>query len=233
MPPPPTHPKLQAALKQESEQECTACEQEHKAHGHDHKHNHSHGHDHKHTHEHGHDHEGCKACEEEAGGQGHGHSHGNGHSHGHDHGSKPETRAAKRFGIHSFVYCSRRPFHAQRCVRSEGVCEGGGGGACCYNLCVALKKLANLQRCRMQIRGASFSLCLTNKHIPTHTIECAHMNAHTCSPSCRSLKEMVLKWLPVSSNKAIDGEAPQLGDSPIKAGVGVRAPLQRPSPVDC
>ncbi|GAX79064.1 hypothetical protein CEUSTIGMA_g6504.t1 [Chlamydomonas eustigma] len=31
------------------------------------------------------------------------------------------------------------------------------------------------------------------------------------------LKEMVLKWLPVSSNKAIDGEAPSLGDSPIKS----------------
>lgn len=29
---------------------------------------------------------------------------------------------------------------------------------------------------------------------------------------------MVLKWLPVSSNQAIDGEAPELGDSPIKAG---------------
>ncbi|KAF5828316.1 hypothetical protein DUNSADRAFT_17783 [Dunaliella salina] len=32
------------------------------------------------------------------------------------------------------------------------------------------------------------------------------------------LKEMVLKWLPVSTNQAINGEAPELGDSPIKAG---------------
>jgi hypothetical protein len=29
---------------------------------------------------------------------------------------------------------------------------------------------------------------------------------------------MVLKWLPVSMNQAINGEAPELGDSPIKAG---------------
>ncbi len=32
------------------------------------------------------------------------------------------------------------------------------------------------------------------------------------------LKEMVLKWLPVTNNKAIDGEAPLVGDSPIKTG---------------
>lgn len=36
--------------------------------------------------------------------------------------------------------------------------------------------------------------------------------------SPRRLKEQVLKWLPVTSNTAIDGEAPELGDSPIKAG---------------
>ncbi|KAG2438247.1 hypothetical protein HYH02_010946 [Chlamydomonas schloesseri] len=30
------------------------------------------------------------------------------------------------------------------------------------------------------------------------------------------LKEMVLKWLPVAVNQAIDGEAPEMGDSPIK-----------------
>ncbi|PNW79229.1 hypothetical protein CHLRE_09g406983v5 [Chlamydomonas reinhardtii] len=30
------------------------------------------------------------------------------------------------------------------------------------------------------------------------------------------LKEMVLKWLPVAVNQAIDGEAPEAGDSPIK-----------------
>jgi G3E family GTPase len=27
---------------------------------------------------------------------------------------------------------------------------------------------------------------------------------------------MVLKWLPVTHNKAIDGDAPAIGDSPIK-----------------
>lgn len=32
------------------------------------------------------------------------------------------------------------------------------------------------------------------------------------------LKEMVLKWLPVTHNQAIDGEAPSVGDTPIKTG---------------
>jgi hypothetical protein len=36
----------------------------------------------------------------------------------------------------------------------------------------------------------------------------------------RRLKETVLKWLPVAVNQAIDGEAPETGDSPIKTGVG-------------
>eukprot|EP00955_Chlamydomonas_euryale_P094389 364852-Chlamydomonas_euryale.AAC.11 len=35
-------------------------------------------------------------------------------------------------------------------------------------------------------------------------------------PCCR-LKDMVLKWLPVTHNQAIDGESPALGDSPIKS----------------
>ncbi|KAL6762527.1 CobW/HypB/UreG, nucleotide-binding domain-containing protein [Haematococcus lacustris] len=65
------------------------------------------------------------------------------HHHHHQHKSK-ETTAAMRFGINSFVYRRRRPFHPQR------------------------------------------------------------------------LKEMVLKWLPVTSNPALEGEAPGLGDSPIK-----------------
>ena len=34
---------------------------------------------------------------------------------------------------------------------------------------------------------------------------------------------MVLKWLPVAVNQAIDGEAPEAGDSPIKTGEGEEA----------
>ena len=33
---------------------------------------------------------------------------------------------------------------------------------------------------------------------------------------CR-LKQMVLKWLPVSTNSALEGDAPAAGPSPIKA----------------
>lgn len=43
--------------------------------------------------------------------------------------------------------------------------------------------------------------------------------ARTHTNKTHRLKEMVLKWLPVNTNQAIDGEAPELGDSPIKAGV--------------
>ena len=31
------------------------------------------------------------------------------------------------------------------------------------------------------------------------------------------LRDMVLKWLPVSQNSALEGQAPEAGDSPIKA----------------
>ena len=40
--------------------------------------------------------------------QGHEHHHHHGHGHG------QETSAAERFGIRSFVYSRRRPFHSQR-----------------------------------------------------------------------------------------------------------------------
>uniref|UniRef100_A0A7S3R780 CobW C-terminal domain-containing protein n=1 Tax=Dunaliella tertiolecta TaxID=3047 RepID=A0A7S3R780_DUNTE len=137
----------QEAAKQGPSAACTACEQEeetkHKQHdhcsnGHSHEEKHAHSHENK---EHSHDHSHGPACGEE----GHTHSEACGHGHKHEHAETPETRAAKRFGIRSFVYSSRRPFHPLR------------------------------------------------------------------------LKEMVLKWLPVSTNQAINGEAPELGDSPIKA----------------
>lgn len=59
---------------------------------------------------------------------------------------------------------------------------------------------------------------------------CLHLLPHWCKSACPShvtpclfagvhrLKEMVLKWLPVTTNQAIDGEAPETGDSPIKTG---------------
>jgi hypothetical protein len=74
-----------------------------------HGHGHGHGAHVGHGHSHGsHDHGGH--------GHGHGHSHGHGHGHGHKHKERAETRAAKRFGIRSFVYNRRRPFHPQRCA---------------------------------------------------------------------------------------------------------------------
>ena len=82
--------------------------------GHDH-------HDHHHHHHH-HDHGGHKHGVHVGGGHKHGHGDGHHHHHHHHghhhhhHGPKEraETRAARRFGIRSFVYARRRPFHPQR-----------------------------------------------------------------------------------------------------------------------
>jgi G3E family GTPase len=97
---------------------CHACEHDHHHH-HEHNHEadgkehdgcHACEHDHHHHHEHNHEadgkeHDGCHACE---------HDH---HHHHHHHDEKEghaETRAATRFGIRSFVYSRRIPFHPQR-----------------------------------------------------------------------------------------------------------------------
>ncbi|WPT13898.1 Putative metal chaperone YciC [Picochlorum sp. SENEW3] len=78
---------------------------EHHDHHHHHEH-HGHHHDHKHHHEHGHEHH-------------HGHHH---HDHEHHHdddcsecaSKRQKTTAESRFGIVSFVYERRKPFHPQR-----------------------------------------------------------------------------------------------------------------------
>ncbi len=143
--------------------DCAACDHDHDhGHKHEHKHEHTHAdhahhddcaacghdhhdHDHEHKHEHNHadheHHDDCAAC----GHDHHDHEHHH-HDHKHTHKEREATLAAKRFGISSFVYSRRRPFHPQR------------------------------------------------------------------------LKDMVLKWLPVTSNTAIDSEAPEAGDAPIKKG---------------
>lgn len=110
------------------------------------------GHDHHHNHDHSHHDHGHAMAEEEGSQPDHSHAHGHNHDdkgkhehhhHHHDH-KRQETTAAERFGIRSFVYKRRLPFHPQR------------------------------------------------------------------------LREMVLRWLPVSSNSALEGQAPGAGESPIK-----------------
>eukprot|EP01039_Chlorochromonas_danica_P002771 gene2771-3025_t len=93
--------------------DCHKSECDHPSHSHDHDHkgecdhpSHSHDHDHKgecdhpsHSHSHDHDCHGSQ-CDHPS------------HSHDHDHGDI--TTAQKRFGITSFVYRRRRPFHPVR-----------------------------------------------------------------------------------------------------------------------
>ena len=83
------------------------------------------GHGHGHGHGHG-DEEDCDECDEaeggtEAGGHGHGHGHGHGarakHGHGahaHGHGKGGTKPAHGKYGIETFVYARRRPFHPQK-----------------------------------------------------------------------------------------------------------------------
>jgi G3E family GTPase len=165
-----------AALDEARSQDAGGEEKAHKHHQHDHDH---HDEDHKHDHDHADEADGkdkgadCKICtgRDHAAEGGHHHEqhhhehhqhgeetheHGDGHDHHHDHDDKHShhshkrprqaTTAAARFGILSFVYSRRRPFHPQR------------------------------------------------------------------------LKELVIRWMPVSHNRALDGTspAPANEDSPIR-----------------
>lgn len=97
----------------EGEDGCAECAADGGDHDHDHHHDHKHDHHHDHDHKHNHNEkeEDCKAC---AAGEPHDH-----HNHKEHKNKKPKngrqaTTAAARFGILSFVYRRRRPFHPQR-----------------------------------------------------------------------------------------------------------------------
>jgi len=100
-------------------------------HNHDHSHSHDHEHkgaaaaacsnptcndpthDHDHSHSHDHDHgSGTAACDGGVTCNDPTHNHDHSHSHSHDHSQA--TTALDRFGITSFVYQRRRPFHPAR-----------------------------------------------------------------------------------------------------------------------
>ena len=73
-----------------------SCDHGHHHHHHDHEHHHHHDHEHHHHHDHDHEHD---------------HEH---HHHDHGHRKGDETTASSRFGISSWVYERRRPFHVER-----------------------------------------------------------------------------------------------------------------------
>jgi len=103
------------------EHECEGEKCTDASHSHDHGHGHAmdtddnHKHDHDcsgdkctdSSHSHGHDHE---CADEKCTDTTHDHDHG----HGHSHDAKGVTRAQTRFGITTFVYQRRRPFHPER-----------------------------------------------------------------------------------------------------------------------
>ena len=120
---------------EEHKEDCKQCDN-----GDEHHHHHHHDDDdHK---------EDCKQCDN--GDEHHHHHHHHPHHHHHENENEHKkknrqaTTAAARFGISSFVYSRRRPFHPQR------------------------------------------------------------------------LRDLVLRWMPVSHNKAIGEEEPEAGDSPIR-----------------
>lgn len=131
---------------------CKLCTDDGEHHDHDHDHDHSHHDDghamaeeegkHKsHAHEHadGHKHD-------------HGHAHEHGHEHHHHHHERQETTAASRFGIRSFVYKSRLPFHPQRYTYSV----------------LAL--------------AATCTWCYTAESGPSHTLQALCMSSSSATP---------------------------------------------------
>ena len=110
------------------------AEEAKKGHDHDHSHNHSAAtecNDPTHNHDHSHSHAAATACAPECNDPTHDHDHSHNHAtatacapecndpthnhdHSHSHSSHDSTTAEQRFGITSFVYQRRRPFHPVR-----------------------------------------------------------------------------------------------------------------------
>ncbi len=130
----------------DSEHKCTElCKDGHHDHSHD-------GHEHSHDHHNDSEHKCTELCKDGH----HDHSH-DGHEHSHDHGST-KTTASERFGISSFVYRRRRPFHPERFYRFlEAFGSIGIKGIKDINpsnhLSVALDKNGHLQDTLLRSKG--------------------------------------------------------------------------------
>ncbi|GFR40301.1 hypothetical protein Agub_g483 [Astrephomene gubernaculifera] len=174
-------------------------EEEHHHHHHHHHHDHDHKHDHHHHHEHGKEEEGCQACKHEHGEHGehkhhHHHHHHEEHSHA-DHDKHADCKACQEEEaghVHSHADHDKH----DDCKACAMEAEGAGHKHHHHHHHHKHERGETRAAQRFGIRNFVYS-----RRRPFHP---------------QRLKEMVLKWLPVTVNAAIDGEAPEMGDSPIK-----------------
>ncbi|KAG2437513.1 hypothetical protein HXX76_006161 [Chlamydomonas incerta] len=172
-----------------------AEEAEKKGHGH-------HDHDHKHDHEHGK--EGCEACA---------------HDHDHDHGPKHEHKHTHEDHEHHD--------DCKACTHDHSHDDDHGHGHT-HEHKHTHEDHAHHDDCKACTHDHDHG----HDHGHDHKHEHKHERGETRAAQRfgirnfvysrrrpfhpQRLKEMVLKWLPVAVNQAIDGEAPEAGDSPIK-----------------
>ncbi|KAG2488742.1 hypothetical protein HYH03_012740 [Edaphochlamys debaryana] len=184
------------------EEGCAACDHDHdhkeEGHKHEHKHGHSHKHEHgehKHSHEDHAHHDDCKACEEE----GHKHEHGE-HKQSHDDHAHHDDCKACDAEAHEHKHSHEDHEHHDDCKacahEEEGHKHDHAHDHGHHHHHHKHERGETRAAQRFGIRNFVYA-----RRRPFHP---------------QRLKEMVLKWLPVAVNQAIDGEAPETGDSPIK-----------------
>ncbi|GLI70159.1 hypothetical protein VaNZ11_014971 [Volvox africanus] len=164
---------------------------------------------HNHEHEHGKG-DDCEACK-------HGHGHGGDHKHEHKHGHKHEHKHAESEKVEDCKACAEEKadgdmhdHHHHHHHKHKHAHEEDG------------QRHENCEACNEEELEGHKHHHHHHHHEREETRAAKRFGIRNFVYSRRRpfhpqrLKEMVLKWLPVTVNQAIDGEAPAEGDSPIK-----------------